>query len=75
MDAHTRRDEILVQAAVLTILQGDTLELIDALAEEMRDIINQFEYTHEGNVPSKDEIIYILGVHHHKNPRTESLIK
>lgn len=67
----SRAEEMREQAKALAELShGDdatAMELIGKLGGELRSIINEFEAEH-GVVPTAEDLIWILGVHHHLDP-------
>lgn len=71
MSPSIRRTEILVQATVIDRIATATgqrdLEIIATYAPEWRQTINEVE-REKGRVPTPDEIIWITGVNHRRNP-------
>jgi uncharacterized protein YoaH (UPF0181 family) len=65
MDAHK---EMVEQAKALQAMGIDSIEGIEAVAAEMREIINEYEKEY-GEPPSADAIVWILSQHHHKDMR------
>jgi hypothetical protein len=64
----TAKQEIINQGLALAEMGIETIDGINAIAGEMRDILNSFEDEHN-RVPTCDEIVWILSDHHHKNMR------
>ncbi len=48
-----------VQAEAFRRMQGDELELISLYAGDFREIITEFECSHDGHVPSADDLLWI----------------
>lgn len=51
--------ENLAQAEAFRRIQGDELDMITLYAADFRKIINEFERTHDGEVPSADDLLWI----------------
>jgi len=47
------------QAEAFRRMQGDELELISLYAADFREIITEFESSHDGRVPSADDLLWI----------------
>lgn len=58
--------ENIAQCECLKRLKGETLELIDLYAAELREILCEFEAQH-GRVPSGADLVYILCEHHNED--------
>lgn len=72
-----RQEEIQVQASVLKSLTNSDdptiMQLVHpdskiSISQELRWILNDF-YQQHSRVPSSDELIWIVGVHHGLDPR------
>jgi hypothetical protein len=51
--------ENLAQAEAFRRIQGDELDLINLYAADFRRIITEYERTHEGEVPTADDLLWI----------------
>jgi hypothetical protein len=56
----TVRKEILSQAEAFRRMNGNALELIQAYAEDFRQIIVEYENSHNGEPPSASDLIWII---------------
>jgi hypothetical protein len=57
------KKENLAQAEAFRRIQGDELEMITLYAADFRRIITEFERTHEGEVPTADDLLWIESQH------------
>ena len=55
---HTK-EENWAQAEAFRRMSGNELELIRVYAKDFRDIITEFESSHNGRVPSADDLLWI----------------
>jgi hypothetical protein len=53
------KEENRIQAEAFGRMNGNALELIPQYASDFREIITEYESTHEGHVPSADELLWI----------------
>ncbi len=53
------KTENRVQAEALRRMQGNTLELIRVYAQDFREIIADYEATHNGSTPTADDLIWL----------------
>lgn len=51
--------ENLAQAEAFQRIKGDELDMITLYAADFRRIITEFEQTHEGEVPTADDLLWI----------------
>ena len=51
--------ENLAQLEAFQRMSGNELELISIYAADFREIITDYEFTHDGRVPSADDLIWI----------------
>lgn len=49
-----------VQVEAIRRINGDVLEIIKDYASDFRQIICEFELMHEGEVPSADDLIWLI---------------
>jgi hypothetical protein len=59
MKTTTTKAENQAQAEAFQRMDGNVLELIPLYAADFREIISEFESTHEGKVPTADELLWI----------------
>ena len=52
-------EENRAQVEAFRRMQGNELELIRVYAADFRDIITEFESTHQGHVPSADDLLWL----------------
>ncbi len=55
---HTK-EENRAQAEAFRRMHGNEMELIECYAADFREIITEYESTHEDHVPSADDLIWI----------------
>ena len=53
------KEENQAQAEAFRRMQGDELKLISLYAADFRKIITDFESTHDGKVPTADDLLWI----------------
>ena len=53
------KSENWIQAEAFRRMQGNELELIKVYAADFRKIITEFEASHNGHVPSADDLLWI----------------
>lgn len=51
--------ENLAQVEAFSRIQGDELDMITLYAADFRKIITEFERTHDGEVPTADDLLWI----------------
>lgn len=59
MKKNNTKAENRVQAEAFRRMQGNVLELIPLYAADFRQIITEFKSTHDGKVPSADDLIWL----------------
>ncbi len=59
MKTMTTKEENWVQAEAFSRMTGNIFELISLYAADFRQIILEFEFTHNGRVPSADDLLEI----------------
>jgi len=59
MKEYNAKAENRVQAEAFRRMNGNVLTLIPLYAADFRQIITEFELTHNGRVPSADELIWL----------------
>lgn len=59
MKKNNTQAENRTQAEAFRRMPGDELELIRVYAADFRQIITEFELSHDGRVPSADELIWL----------------
>ena len=59
MKKNKTKAENRVQVEAFRRMTGNELELIRVYAADFRDIITEFESTHQGKVPSADDLIWL----------------
>jgi len=57
------KSENWIQAEAFRRMQGNELELIQVYAANFRQIITEFESSHNGHVPSTDDLLWIESQH------------
>ena len=55
--------ENLAQLEAFQRMSGNELELISMYAADFRKIITDYEFTHDGRVPSADDLLWIESEH------------
>ena len=55
--------ENLAQAEAFRRIQGDELDMINLYAADFRRIITEYERTHDGEVPTADDLLWIESIH------------
>ena len=59
MKRKSMKAENLAQVEAFHRMQGDELDLISLYAADFREIITEFECSHDGHVPSADDLLWI----------------
>ncbi len=59
MKKKNTKKENRVQAEAFRRMKGNVLDLIPAYAADFRQIITEYERTHDGRVPSADDLLWI----------------
>jgi hypothetical protein len=59
MKKRKTKEENWAQAEAFRRMQGNELELIRVYAADFRTIITEYEITHEGHVPTADELLWL----------------
>jgi len=57
------KEENWAQAEAFRRMKGDVLEMIPLYAADFREIITEFESSHDGHVPSADDLLWIASQH------------
>ena len=63
MKRNTTKAENLAQLEAFRRMNGNELELISQYAADFRQIITDYERTHDGHVPSADDLLWIESEH------------
>ena len=59
MKRKNTKAENWAQAEAFRRMKGNTLELIPLYAADFRQVITEFESSHNGRVPSADELLWL----------------
>jgi len=63
MKKRNTKQENLSQVEAFRRMKGNELELISLYAADFRNIITDYERTHDGHVPSADDLLWIESQH------------
>ena len=63
MEQRNIKEENLNQLEAFRRMNGNKLDLISRYAADFRKIITDFEFSHDGRVPSADDLIWIESEH------------
>ena len=63
MKRKNTKAENRAQVEAFRRMNGNELELISLYAADFRKIITDFEFTHDGRVPSADDLLWIESEH------------
>lgn len=63
MKKRNTKAENRAQAEAFRRIKGNVLELIPLYAADFRQIMTEFELTHNGRVPSADELLWLTSEH------------
>ena len=63
------QEENLAQAEAFRRISGNELDLISLYAADFRTIITDYEHTHDGHVPSADDLLWIESEHEGRDIR------